>query len=257
LNSNIQVDQGAALLLCSVATAEALGIDRDRWVFLHAGARATDEWILSERRELHRSPAIRACGEAALAHAGVEAEELGPIDLYSCFPSAVQLAAGELGLPLDDPARPLTCTGGLTFFGGPGNNYATHGIAAVARGLRDAPAGERGLATALGWYATKHALGVNGNEPPERPFAALEPEVADPGAREVAEPGNYEAGVETYTLIYDREGAPSYGIVFALCDDGRRALGKTDDPAVMAAMESDAFPGARVSMRSDRSFGVP
>ncbi len=141
LNANIQVDQGAALILCSAGVAAALGVPRERWVFVHAGARATDEWFVSERRELHRSPAIRACGEALFARAGMRAEELGPIDLYSCFPAAVQLAARELGLPLEDPARPLTCTGGLTFFGGPGNNYATHGIAAVARQLRAAAAG--------------------------------------------------------------------------------------------------------------------
>ena len=43
----------------------------------------------------------------------------------------VQIAAHELGLAVDDPARPLTLTGGLTFGGGPGNNYTSHGIAQV------------------------------------------------------------------------------------------------------------------------------
>lgn len=254
MNSNIQVDQGAALLLCSAAVAAELGIPRERWVFLHAGARASDEWFLSERRELHRSPAIRACGQALFAHAQTSADELGPVDLYSCFPSAVQLAANELGLPLDDPARPLTCTGGLTFFGGPGNNYATHGILAVARQLRDAPAGTAGLSTALGWYATKHALGLYGNAPPERPFAAIDaaPEAVAP--RAVAEPAEDEATAETCTLIYDREGAPSYGILFALLDDGRRAVCKSDDAEVMAAMGADDFLGSRVRVRADRSF---
>ncbi len=254
LNANITVDQGAALLLCSVATAEALGVPRERWTFLHAGARATDEWNLSERRSLAHSPAIAACGEAAFGHARVEADELGPIDLYSCFPSAVQLAAGALGLPFDDPARPLTSTGGLTFFGGPGNGYATHGIAAVARALRAAPDGTRGLATALGWYATKHAVGVYGNAPPEQPFAALAPEPADPGARTVAEPGDYTATAETCTVVYDREGAPAVGTLFALRADGSRALGKSDDPEVMAAMEADGFLGSPVALRADRSF---
>jgi acetyl-CoA C-acetyltransferase len=60
LNSNIQVDQGAAVIVCSAQAAEALGVPRDRWVFVHATARGTDEWFLSERAELHRSPAIRA-----------------------------------------------------------------------------------------------------------------------------------------------------------------------------------------------------
>lgn len=254
LNSNIQVDQGAALLLCSAGTAAELGVPRDRWVFLHAGARATDEWFLSERRELHRSPAIRACGRAVLAHAGITAAELGPIDLYSCFPAAVQLAARELGLPLDDPDRPLTCTGGLTFFGGPGNDYATHGIAAVVWQLRAAEPGTIGLSTALGWYATKHALGLYGNAPPEVAFVAYDARPDPVAPREVAAPADAEATAETCTLIYDREGAPSYGILFALLDDGRRVLGKSDDPAVMAAMAGDGFLGSRVRMAADRSF---
>jgi acetyl-CoA C-acetyltransferase len=254
LNSNIQVDQGAALLLCSAGTAAELGIPRDRWVFVHTGARATDEWFLSERRDLDRSPAIRACGRAVLAHAGITAADLGPVDLYSCFPAAVELAARELGLPLDDPDRPLTCTGGLTFFGGPGNNYATHGIAAVVRRLREAAPGTVGLSTALGWYATKHALGLYGNTPPEVAFVAYDarPDPVEP--RAVAEPAAAEATAETCTLIYDREGAPSYGILFALLDDGRRVLGKSDDPAVMAAMAGDGFLGSRVRMAPDRSF---
>jgi acetyl-CoA C-acetyltransferase len=257
LNSNIQVDQGAAVILASAATAQALGIPRDRWVFVHAGARATDEWFVSERHALHRSPAIRACGEALFAHADIAAADLGPVDLYSCFPAAVELAADALGLPLDDPGRPLTCTGGLTFFGGPGNNYATHGIVAVARELRDAPPGTLGLSTALGWYATKHALGLYGNRPPARAFASLEPDVDAPPPRVVAEPGAVaDATAETCTLVYDRDGAPSYGILFALADDGRRALGKTDDTAVMAEMTGERFLGARVRLRPDRSFDV-
>jgi acetyl-CoA C-acetyltransferase len=254
LNSNIQVDQGAAVVLCAAGVAQALGVPRDRWVFVHAGAHASDEWFLSERRELHRSPAIRACGEALFAHAGVGAQDLGPIDLYSCFPAAVQLAAGELGLPLDDPGRPLTCTGGLTFFGGPGNNYATHGIVAVARELREAPPGTTGLSTALGWYATKHALGLYGNAPARQPFAALAPAPDTPAPRTVIAPQRVDAVAETCTLIYDRDGAPSYGILFALTADGDRALAKTDDPAVMAAMTADGFLGSPVRVEDDRTF---
>jgi acetyl-CoA C-acetyltransferase len=256
LNSNIQVDQGAAVILCSARAADELGIAEDRRVYVHASARATDEWFLSERRELHRSPAIRACGAALYAHAGVEPDALGPVDLYSCFPAAVQLAAAELGLPLDDPARTLTSTGGLTFFGGPGNDYATHGIIAVARALREAPPGTVGLSTALGWYATKHALGLYGNRPPQRPFAALDPQPEAVQPRTVAEPLDAEATAETCTVVYDKSGPPSYGILFALLDDGRRALAKADDPATLAAMERDDFLGSRVALRTDRTFAL-
>jgi acetyl-CoA C-acetyltransferase len=254
LNSNIQVDQAAALVLCSVATATALGVPRDRWVFVHAGAAAADEWFVSHRHTPAASPAIAACGRAVFEHAGAGPDDLGPIDLYSCFPAAVELAADALGLALDDPARPLTCTGGLTFFGGPGNNYATHGIGAVARQLRESDGDAIGLATALGWYATKHAVGLYGSAPPPRPFAALTPEPETPAARTVADPGDFEADAETCTVIYERDGSPSYGILFALRDDGERALGITRERDVLDAMPADGFLGSRVRLGSDRSF---
>jgi acetyl-CoA C-acetyltransferase len=254
MNANIQVDQAAALVLCSAGAARSLGVPRDRWVFVHAGAQATDEWFLSHRRDLDRSPAIAACGRDALGHAGCAADELAHVDLYSCFPSAVQLAARELGLPLDDPARPPTCTGGLTFFGGPGNNYATHGIAAVARRLREGEPGERGLATALGWYATKHALGIYGNAPPAAAYAAFDSRPEPVAPREVAPAADQEATAETCTVVYERDGSPSYGILFALRDDGRRVLGQTRDAAVMEAMTTDTFLGGRVRLRPDRTF---
>ena len=84
---------------------------------------------MTERPDLVAAPAIRADGQAALRHAGVGIDDVEYVDLYSCFPSAVQIAARELGLSIDDPARPVTVTGGLTFAGGPGNNYTGHSIA--------------------------------------------------------------------------------------------------------------------------------
>ncbi|MFL6156324.1 MAG: SRPBCC family protein, partial [Marmoricola sp.] len=159
LCANLQVDLASGIIVTSVAAATELGIDQDRWVFLHAGAAAYDDWFVSERGELDASPAIRTIGEAALAHAGLGIGDVEHVDLYACFPAAVQIAARELGLPLDDPARPLSVTGGLTFAGGPGNNFGGHAVATLVRRLRADPTAY-GLSTSLGWYVTKHALGI-------------------------------------------------------------------------------------------------
>ncbi len=251
-NANIQVDQAASVIICSVGHARALGVPRERWVFLHASATATDVWNLSERDRLDRSPAIAACGRALFEHTRMTPDDLAFIDLYSCFPAAVQLAASELGLALE---RALSCTGGLTFFGGPGNNYATHGVVALARRLREAEPGSVGLASALGWYATKHALGLYGNSPPARPFAAFAPAVANAPARQVAPAGaRYEATAETATVIYERDGSPSYGILLALLADGRRVLGTTREPWVLEVVARDGFLGRPVAVAPDRSF---
>ena len=134
---------GRGYIVCSVAAARAAGVPEERWVFPLAGADGNDHWFISERPELHRSPAIRLAGGAALEQAGLGIDDIAFVDLYSCFPVVVQMAAGELGLAVDDPDRPLTLTGGLTFGGGPGNNYTSHGIARAVGALR-ARTGHRG-----------------------------------------------------------------------------------------------------------------
>jgi acetyl-CoA C-acetyltransferase len=163
MNSNNSVEQGAALLLCSAEAAERLGVPRDRWVFPHSGAESHDTYGLSNRGDLHSSPAMRVTGRTTLELAGIGVDDVGIVDLYSCFPSAVEIAADEIGLPIDDPSRPLTVTGGLSFAGGPWNNYVTHAIATMADRLREAPAGTYGLCTANGGFITKHAMGIYGN----------------------------------------------------------------------------------------------
>jgi acetyl-CoA C-acetyltransferase len=168
MNANIQVDQAAALVLCSAEAAEAAGVPRDRWVFVEATAGGHDHWFVGERPELHRSPALAA----SLRHA-VRGGDIDVMDLYSCFPSAVQTAALELGMTLGDGAPP-TVTGGLAFFGGPANDYVTHSVAALVRRLREADGPARGLATAVGWYLTKHHAATLSNRPPDGGYAAAD-----------------------------------------------------------------------------------
>lgn len=221
--ANLQVDLAAGVVVMSVAAAHALGVPQDRWVFLHAGASATDEWFVSERAELTSSPAIAAAGAAALSHAGIAADDLGPIDLYSCFPAAVQLGARALGLPWDDPDRPLSVTGGLTSAGGPGNNYGLHAVATLVPTLRREPE-QYGLSTSLGWYATKHALGIYSAHPPQRPFAHLRPAFDRPAPRPVLTELVGEGVVEAVTVPRARDGSAEAAIVSVVTADGARVL---------------------------------
>ena len=165
MNSNNMVDQGAALVLTSVEQAIRLQIPSESWVYPHAGTDAHDTPAIAERDELHRSTAIRIAGARVLELAGLGIDDVDYVDLYSCFPSAVQVAAAELGLGLDDPGRPLTVTGGLTFAGGPWSNYVMHSIATMAELLVANP-GRRALITANGGYLTKHSFGVYSTDPP-------------------------------------------------------------------------------------------
>jgi acetyl-CoA C-acetyltransferase len=239
--ANMQVDQGAGYIVCAAEAARAAGVPEDRWVFPLAGADGNDHWYISNRPELDRSPAIRLAGAAALELAGLGIDDVAFVDLYSCFPVVVQMAARELGLPVDDPDRPLTLTGGLTFGGGPGNNYTSHGIAQAVGALRSAP-GAAALVTGLGWYATKHSVGVYASRPPEhggsRPFAwrDVQPAVDALPEVDVDPEATGPVTVETYTVTFDRDGAPERGILACRTTSGARAWANSADPDTLALL---------------------
>ena len=101
LNAIMQVDQAAAIVMTSVGRARELGIDESKWVYLHGCADANEIWYVSERPELHRSHAMQGIAQTALAMAGWTIDEIDYFDLYSCFPSAVQVACREMGIDMD------------------------------------------------------------------------------------------------------------------------------------------------------------
>jgi acetyl-CoA C-acetyltransferase len=256
MTANIQVTQGAALLLCSAATAAAAGVPRERWVYVHASAEASDHWFVAERDLLDRSPAIAACGEAALGHAGAGIDDVARLDLYSCFPSAVQIAATELGIDLATDSRAPTVTGGLTFAGGPGSNYATHSLAAMAEKLREQP-DSLGLATAVGWYMTKHAAAVLSGGPPATPFAAHDVQGRVdrlPRREPAADAAGVTAPIEAYTVIHGRGGSATIGTVSCLLDDGRRAFARSDDPDTTVELLAADPLGRSVRLRDGAEF---
>jgi acetyl-CoA C-acetyltransferase len=252
MNSNNMVDQSAALILTSVEAATRLRIPTERWVYPYAGTDAHDTYAISERAELHRSPAIRIAGARALKLAGLGIDDIDYVDLYSCFPSAVQVAAAELGLSVDDPARPLTVTGGLTFAGGPWNNYVGHSIATMAELLAANP-GRRGLITANGGYLTKHSFGVYGTEPPSSEFrwedtqSAVDQEPTRAAAVEWEGVGT----VEAWTTPFDRDGKPEKAFLAVRTPDERRTLALITDPSEAEATVQDDIGGAKVAIGAD------
>ncbi|MGE2722591.1 acetyl-CoA acetyltransferase [Mycolicibacterium celeriflavum] len=252
MNSNNMVDQAAVLVLTSAEKAAYLQIPRDRWVFPYSGTDSHDTYAIGERAEFHTSPAIRIGGRRALELAGVGVDDVGLVDVYSCFPSAVQVAANELGLPLGDPERPLTVTGGLTFAGGPWNNYVTHSIATMAERLVAAP-GQLGLITANGGYLTKHSFGVYGTEPPPHEFRweDVQSEVDSEPTRKALVDWSGVGTVETWTTPFDREGSPEKAFLAVRTPDDARALAVIPDAAGAATTVEEDIAGAKVQVNSD------
>jgi acetyl-CoA C-acetyltransferase len=230
----MHVDQGAAVLVTSLAAARRAGAADDA-VFCVAGAEANDVWFPSARPDPGASPGIAAATSAALEAAGTSIDDVGAFDLYSCFPCAVQMAAAAIGLALDD-RRGLTVTGGLPYFGGPGNNYTLHAIATMAEALRES--GGTGLVTGLGWYATKHAAGIYSTTPPARGWrrgdTAAAQAAIDASALQVASDALGPAVVVASTVVAGHDGKPRAAPVIARLPDGRHVAAAAEDEELPA-----------------------
>ena len=263
MNSNPYIDQSAAVIMTSVEKAQALGIDPSRWVFLHGCGDAHDHWFVSERINYHSSPAIRMMSSKAFDMAGKTADDMDHIDLYSCFPSAIEMGCQEIGIAEDDP-RGLTVTGGLPFFGGPGNNYVTHSIAEMMNKVRAQP-GSFGLCTANGHNVTKHSAGIYSTAPTEGPWRRENPALYQRELDAMPKPDLVEradgaAKIETYTVMHRPDG-PEHGIIIGrLTETGQRFLANTPtDAATLMDLENrgDVGRDGKVIHIDGRNLFIP
>ena len=243
-NSQWNVDQAAALIVCSVAKARALGLPSDGWVFPLAGTESNLILPVAMRAEMQRSPATALAGARALALAGLGIDAVGHVDLYSCFPVAVRIQARELGLGGD---RPLTVTGGMTFAGGPLNNYVLQALVRMAGILREDRAAT-GMVTAVSGMLTKQGVGLWSATPPRAGFRCEDVTAAATAAttaRPLVAEHDGPATVASYTVLY-MDGSPIRGI--AVCDlpDGARTIATTEDPGEAAAMAAEEQCGRAV-----------
>jgi acetyl-CoA C-acetyltransferase len=249
--SQWNVDQAAGLVLCSLATARALGLDEARFVHPLAVADANHMLPMAARPALHRVPGFAHAGRKALAQAGLSARELRHLELYSCFPVAVRAQARELGI---DEARPLTVSGGMTFAGGPLNNFVLQALVRLVEVLRGDP-GSVGLLSAVSGILTKQGVSLWSTRPPDRPFAFFD--VTDATARDQAPLPLVEdfagtARVAGYTVLFEGERAARAVFVCDL-ENGRRTLAASDDPALAELGTAQELCGRSVRLAGGRA----
>ena len=245
------VNQGAAVILTSVGAAKKAGIAPEKWIYLHGYASAKDR-LVTERADLSRSPAIEAALRGALAMAGKSAAEMAALDLYSCFPCAVLLAAEAIDV--DWRTTACTVTGGLPFFGGAGNNYSMHAIATMVERLRASP-GDFGLILANGGFLSKEAAGVYSAVPvpgwkPRKDDGAQKQIDDAPAPRLLAE--STEARIVSGSVTW-KKGQPSRGYVLAENDKGRvLARVRTGHRATLRSLHEDDAIGRAVRIVHDK-----
>ncbi len=241
-NSQWNVDQAAGLILCSARVAENLGIERQKWVFPRAFTESNYMSVVASRKDLGGSPGFRIAGQVAMQLAGVKFNEIRLCELYSCFPYAVRVQLQEFGL---DWLHNVSVTGGMTFGGGPLNNFVFQATVRMAQLLRQNP-GETGLVTAVSGLLTKQACALWSCTPGAEGWACAD---VTEQVRQVSEVcdlvANYcgKGSVSGYTVLYQGLDPWRAVAVFDL-PDGRRTVAYSEDAQVMELMMAQECCGA-------------
>ena len=259
--ANPMVNQGAAVIVASLGVARNLGIPDEHLVYLWCGAAAHEHDDYLYRDGYTQARAQEVVLEKIKNQVG-ECDVFSDIELYSCFPIVPKMARRTLGLPVS--AR-MTCTGGLSFFGAPLNNYMTHAAASMVRSLRGRGR-QMGLLYGQGGYLTKHHAIVISAAPPAKNMLSDNYSVqAEAEARHGAVPPlamDYSgpASVETYTVIYQRDGSVKHGVVIALSPEQQRILARVpanDSASIDALVDLGKSPIGAAGMITVGDDGLP
>ena len=261
------VNQAAAVILTSREKAEKLGIPQDKMVFPVTGSNVREHRLV-ERPTLGSSEALRLAYQAVFEKADISPGAVSTMDLYSCFPIAVFSACDAMGMAMED-VRGLTLTGGLSFFGGAGNNYAMHSVVNVVSKLRESSNGY-GLVGANGGILSKHSIGLYSRTSPQNGWQAcdnraLQTDVDKAELPPVDHNPQGRAIIETYSVSFHR-GIPSSGYIIGRTAEGRRFLGCTDsgdcetplqmlseDPIGKVIYVTNMGPGNRFTFDKDKT----
>jgi acetyl-CoA C-acetyltransferase len=245
--ANPMVNQGAAVIITSLALARAAGVAEDKMVYVYCGAAASEPRDYLDRAQLDRSHALEAVLEKIVCDVGGDAHVFSAAELYSCFPIVPKIALRILGTPDLAP----TVAGGLSFFGAPFNNYMTHGAAAMVRHLRGQDAA-LGLLYGNGGFMTYHHalvlcsdLSRANGKLAQHYRVQQEADARQPQAPRVADNHAGVIVIESFTVVHGRDGAPLHGTVIGRSANDERVLARVsaeDSAGIARLMDAERTP---------------
>jgi len=244
--ANNLVDQAGTIIITSEEIAKLLNIDKNHWIYLMGGVDLKNINQVYRRPRLDSSPAVREGSKVVLEQAGLKISDIDKFDLYSCFPSIVEIFMKELGIKEDDP-RDLTVTGGLPYFGTPLSNYSLHAVINTVQLIRANPS-LKVMVIANGGYNTKQSIGIYGNRPPKEEWGTRDDSKMQESILKQAlpEPEVQASGkltVEGYSIIYDREGPAKRAVLLGFLENKKRALAIVTEPEMLLALENQEIVG--------------
>ena len=155
------VNQASAMILCSEEIADELNIPKSKRIYPLASSETNHMIAAIQRPNLIKPTGLKLAAEYILNICHENNIKPNTYELYSCFPVAVQMFAEVLSLQDNEK---LTVTGGMSFAGGPLNNYMIHSTVKMLEDIRSTPS-KIGLVTGVSGMMTKQAFALWAKDP--------------------------------------------------------------------------------------------
>ena len=154
------VNQSAALIICSEELANKLEIDNKKRVYPISSSENNHMIAIQQRPKLYESLGMIYAAKSINKMMEQLDIILDAYDLYSCFPAAVKMFSKSLELGSEIPK---TITGSMPYAGGPLNSFVIHSTVKMIQKIRALEA-RHGLVTGVSGMMTKQSFCVWGKE---------------------------------------------------------------------------------------------
>ena len=154
------VNQSAAIIICSEELANELEIDNKKRVYPISSSENNHMIAIQQRPKLYESLGMTYAANSINKMIERLDIKLDAYDLYSCFPAAIKMFTKSLEL---DSEIPKTVTGSMPYAGGPLNSFVIHSTVKMIQKIRSFEV-EYGLITGVSGMMTKQSFCVWGKE---------------------------------------------------------------------------------------------
>lgn len=237
------VSQASAILICEEGLADQLNISKQKRIYPMASSETNHMIALIQRPSLISSAGLKLASEKINEVVDKHSINLNLIDLYSCFPVAVQQFENVLNL---NTKTSRTITGAMPFAGGPLNNYMLHATVQALLKLRSESG--HSLITGVSGMMTKQSFCLWSSEY-QMPFYHAD---VTKKAQQLDKPipiSNAKHGngiVIGYTVLYEGT-KPTLGVFYIEDSQGERKVVTSEDKAVITSMREEEWIEKEIS----------
>ena len=244
------VNQSAALIICSEELANKLEIDNKKRVYPISSSENNHMIAIQQRPKLYESIGMIYAAKSVNKMMEKLDIRLAAYDLYSCFPAAVKMFSKSLELGSEIPK---TITGSMPYAGGPLNSFVIHSTVKMIQKIRALEV-RHGLVTGVSGMMTKQSFCVWGKEYQEQFIFddVTERAKLDEKPVELSNIAEGEGEIIGYTIIEGSENAPK--AVLYLDDEmkHRKVVSSFDKNFINLLMEEE-WVGKKIKFKDGQA----